>query len=158
MANQLSPQLLAQLFAQESEDPFLVLLTLSHSTFASPIRFVNNTQDIVSRSNTYLSFPFMINFPMDDGETERQVSISFDNVGLTLINPLRSITAGERIDVKVELVLASIPDAVQMSLEDLKISNISYSMSRVQATLVMDDFLSTELGERYTPTLYPGLF
>lgn len=157
--NNLSPAMLAQLFAQESNDPFLTLMTLSHSTFAAPIRLVNNTQNIISRGETYSSFPATITLPVDDGEKARGVAIEFDNVSLELLDEIRSVNSSEQIQVKLEMVLASIPNEVQMSLEELKIGAVSYNKSRIKADLIIDNFLSTELtSERYTPTVYNGLF
>ena len=157
MANQLSNELIAQLFSQESEDPFLTLVTLTHASFDAPIRLVNNTKDIVSRSNTYMAFPMKIRLPIDDGETAKEIAIQFDNVSLELIEEVRSVTT--RIGVKLEMILASMPDVVQMSQEDLFISSISYNARSISARLVMDSFLNTEMtSERYNPSNFPGLF
>lgn len=157
MSNPLSNEVLAQLFSQESNDPFLTLLTLSHSSFPSDIRLVNNTEDIVSNGLTYIAFPMKIILPRDDGETTREVSIEFDNVSLELMNELRTVTTF--INVKLEMVLASIPDAVQISFSELKIQNVTYNKTKVTARLFLDSFLNTEISsEKYTPTSYPGIF
>ncbi len=154
--NILSPEVLAQLFSQESNDPFLALVTLSHPSFTT-LRLVNNSQNIVSRGNTYLAFPLKFRLPVDDGESAREVQMEFDNVGLELIDEIRSVTTP--IDVKIELILASLPNAVQTSLEELKISNISYNSKVITAKLYMDGFLNVEMtSEKYNPSTYPGLF
>lgn len=155
--NTLSNELLAQLFAQESNDPFLILVTMTHSSFSSPIRFVNNQEQIISRGNTFQSFPVKITLPIDDGDRAREVSLEMDNVSLEFIDELRSITTA--VTVKLELVLASLPDQVQMVLEDLKINSITYNKARIIARLIVDDFLNTELTcERYSPNNFPGIF
>jgi len=157
MANPLSPELLAQLFSQESNDPFLTLVTLSHASFAQDIRLVNNTRNITSRSNEFQAFPMSIRLPVDDGETARSFSIEFDNVSLLLIEEIRQVTTP--ISVKIEMILASLPDEVQMSQEDLIIRNISYNKKRIVATIILDNFLSTEItSEKYGPLNFPGLF
>lgn len=154
--NNLSPKLLAELFGQESSDPFLMLVTVSHPTFDT-IYLANNTEDIVSRGVTYTAFPMQITLPGDDGESSREVRIEFDNVSLELIEDFRRINSPP--DVKVEMILASDPDTIQLSLEDLKLRNISYNKSRISARLYMDNFLNIELtSERYTPENFPGLF
>ena len=153
----LSNNLLAQLYSQNSDDPFLTLIELDHATFGSTIRLVNNTQDIVSRTNTYTAFPVSITLPADDGKTLRSANITFDNVSLELIDEFRGIT--DPIDAKLEMVLASDPDVVEIELAELKISNISYNAQSVSAELFLDDFLNTELSsEKYTPTNFSGLF
>lgn len=156
MSNQLSQELLSQLYAQESDTPFLTLVTLSHSSFTD-IRLVNNTEDITSNGLTYMAFPMKIVLSKDDGETAREVSIEFDNINRDLITAIRSVTT--YISVKLVMVLSALPDQVQMSFEELKIQNISYNAAKVTAKLYMDNFLNTEMtSERYTPSLYPGIY
>jgi hypothetical protein len=155
--NILSNELLAQLYSRESNDPFLTLITLSHPDFSSDIRLVNNSVDIVSRGETFVAFPVNIILPSDDGESTREVSITFDNVSRELMNELRTIITP--IDVKLEMILASIPDIVQIELAELKIQSISYDAKKVAAKLVMDNFLNVEMtSERYTPEAFRGLF
>ena len=156
MGNNLSAQLIAQLFSQESNDPLLALVTLSHPSF-SDIRLVNNQEEIVSNSLVFTAFPMRITFPKDDGESVRELGIEFDNVGLDLLDEIRTVTTP--INVRIEMVLASIPDDVQMSFEELKIQNIVYTKTKISARLFMDSFLNTEISsEKYTPTQYPGIF
>jgi len=157
MPNALSPELLAQLFSQESNDPFLMLLTLNHPDWPSTYYFVNNGAQIISRGLTFLPFPMTIVLPTDDGESSRSVKIEFDNVSLDLIDILRSVTSP--MTVKLEMILASLPDIVQMELTELQIQNVNYNSKKVSAILIIDSFLNTELSsERYTPSAYPGLF
>jgi len=152
----LSPEVLAELTGQESSDPFLTLLTLTHTSFGS-LYLVNNTADIISNGNTFLAYPMKVTLPNDDGDTLRQVSITLDNVGLELIDELRTVT--DPIDVKIEMILSTLPDDIQIEVNDLKMRNISYDKSTIKATLIVDDFLNTEIaGEKYTPTTFPGLF
>lgn len=156
MSNNISPQLLAQFYGQNSDDPLLMLVTVSHPSF-STVRLVNNTEDITSRSQTFMAFPMLITPPSDDGESAREVSIEFDNVSLELINEFRQITSPA--DVKIEAVLASDPDQVQISYEELKLRNITYDKQRIRAKLYMDSFLNVELtSETYGANNFPGLF
>ena len=111
--NELSAELRRQLFKQESEVPFLMLITVTHPSFGSTIRFVQNTEDIVSRGNTFLAFPVKITLSNDDGEREREVSIVFDNVSLALVEGLRSIHTPP--DVTIEMILANDPDADRLA-------------------------------------------
>lgn len=157
MSNELSAELLAQLFKQDSEDPFLTLVTLSHESFEDDILLVNNTKDIVSRGNTYRAFPMKIKLPIDDGETTRDFTLEFDNASLELIEEIRSVTTA--INVKMEMILASLPDVVQMSQEDLSMSSLSYNVNRITARVQLDSFLNVEItSERYNPKNFPGLF
>jgi hypothetical protein len=158
MSRTLSNQLLAEFYGQESGNPFLTLFTITDPAFPLiPIRLVNNTVDVVSRGNTFTAFPISIVLPSDDGETAREVTLEIDNTSLELIEELRSVTG--ILELKVEMILITQPDSVQISLEELKLRNITYNKSKISAKLYMDDFLSSEMAsERYVPTIFKGLF
>jgi hypothetical protein len=155
MSNDLSNELKNQMFSQESDDPFLALVTLTHTSFTA--RLVNNTRDITSNGFVFSAFPMKIRLPPDDGESARDFAIEFDNVSLDLITQLRSVTGD--IGVKIQLILASMPDVVQMEYTDLLIRSVSYNKHRVSARIVLDSFLAVEMtSEKYTPALFPGMF
>ncbi len=157
MANSLSQELLAQLYGQSSDDPFLTLVTLSHASFAEDITLVNNTKDITSRGLTFSAFPMKIRFPVDDGETARTFAIDFDNASLELITQIRTVTT--QIGVKIEMILASMPDVVQIEQSDLFIASLTYTKSKITASIVMDSFLNVAMtSEQYNPTNFSGLF
>lgn len=155
----LSPELLAQLFAQDSGDPFLTLLTLSHPSYAQPLRFVNNTDAIISRGNTFQPFFFDFILPKDDGETIKEISIDFDNVSLELIDIIRSTVGQTNIQLTIEMILASLPNVVQKSITELEILSVTYNRFRVSCKIGLGDFLNVELSsEKYTPKNFRGLF
>lgn len=156
MSNALSPELVAQMFAQESKDPFLCLVTLSHPSF-STIYLVNNSENITSNGTLFNAFPFSLRLPVDDGESVKSFAIEFDNVSLELITAIRTVT--DAIGVNIKMILASMPDQIQLEFDELKIQNVTYDKQRISATIVMDNFLNTLMtSERYTPINFPGLF
>lgn len=155
MSNSLTNALKAELFKQQSGDPFLTLITLTHPTFT--VRLVNNTEDIVSNGFTFTAFPVRIRLPLDDGESARDLAIDFDNASRQLIQNFRGVT--DTVGVKIEMILASMPDVVQLSFEDLTLRSLVYTATKVSAKIVMDNFLGIEMtSERYNPTNFPGLF
>lgn len=152
----LTNDLLRELYAQDSADAFLMLLTISHPSFPT-IYLSNNNRDVVSRGNTYLAFPMEVTLPGDDGESMQEVDIRLDNVSRELITELRTVTTP--INVTVEMVLASNTDYVQISLEEFKLKNISYNSKTIQGKLYLDGFLNIAMtSEKYGPTNFPGLF
>ena len=155
MSNELSTELRAQIFAQESSDPFLTLLTLTAG--ASTFRLVNNTKDVISNGQVFQAFPMKIRLPADDGENAREFQIDFDNASLILIRALRSVT--DPIGCQIDMILASMPDVIQMSVGDLQIRSIMYDSKKISAKIVLDNFLTVAVtSERYNPLAYPGMF
>lgn len=157
MANQLSPELLAQLYGQTSGDPFLTLVTLSHETFSADIHLVNNTKNITSLSRVFEAFPMKIQFPVDDGQTAKEFTITFDNASLELLEQIRAVTT--QIGVKIEMILASMPDAIQIVQDDLLLASVTYDSQKITAKIILDNFLNVEMTcERYNPNNFPGIF
>lgn len=155
LSNELSNEVKAEMFAQESTDPFLTLVTLSNATFT--LRLVNNSRDILSNGSNFTALPMKIRLPMDDGESAREFVIEFDNISLELIESLRTVT--DEISVTIQLVLASAPDTIQIEHSDLIMRTITYDARKISAKIILDNFLSAEItSERYTPTNFPGLF
>jgi hypothetical protein len=155
--NTLTAQMLTEIYGQQSGDAFLTLLTITHDTLPTPIRLVNNTEQIISNGQTYSAFPFKIVLPVDDGESLREVALELDNTSLELINLLRTVT--DPLDVNLKMILASIPNDIQYELGELKIGSITYDKSNITAKLYQDNFMSSGLtSERYTPQNFPGLF
>lgn len=155
--NNLSNNLLSEMFSQTSSDPFLMLVTMSHESFASTLYLVNNIEDVTSNGQVYTAFPMKVVLPTDDGTSVREVKLQMDNVSLELIDEIRSVITP--IDVKVEMILASTPDTIEMDLGELRIKNITYDGKGISASLYLDDFLNTELpSEKYTPEIYVGIY
>ncbi len=78
-------------------------------------------------------------------------------MSLELIEQIRTVTT--QINVHVEMILASIPDVVQMDQAELFISSLSYNSKTITATIVMDTFLNVAMtSERYAQSNFPGIF
>ena len=76
---------------------------------------------------------------------------------MEIIGELRKVVTP--ILVKLEMVLASQPNVVQMEQDELKIQTINYNTQTITARLLLDNFLNTETtSERYAPTNFPGIF
>ena len=151
----ISNELKAQVFAQESTDPLLTLVTLSNQTFVA--RLVNNSVDFVHSGNTYTAFPMKIKTPVDDGETTKDFTLELDNVSLELVSQMRSVTGD--IGVSIKLVLASMPEVIQMEYSELLIRSISYNANTISAKIILDSALAIQMtSEKYTPSNFPGMF
>lgn len=143
--------------SQNTDEVFLFLLTLSHPDLVNPIRVVNNTENISSNGNVYTAFPFNLVLPQDDGESLPQVVITLSNVSLEFIDEIRGLNSA--LDVKLEIVLASSPGTVEMSIDGMKTYTISYDVQSIQATCQIEDVLNMSFpNELYLPSNFPGLF
>lgn len=156
MERNLSFSARAEINAPTNDDPFLYLLTLRAKGFA-PIRIVNDVRPITSRGHRYEHVAFAIIEPPDDGETLPRARLTIDNVGLLLIERLR--TTFDPIQADVELVLASDPDLVEVGYYDMDVRNVEWDQFSVRCDLTMEDLLGLAYpGDVFGPRSYPGLF
>lgn len=152
----LSNTAIEQIYRSESTDPALLLLTLmfpNNNTFY----YVNNTEDITSNGQVFTAFPFNFTLPSDDPETQPNLSIILDNVGLELIDDFSSNT--DSINAKVELVFASNPDFVEVTIENLIVKTIGYNKYQITINLGYEDIFNTSIpSNTYNAKDFPGLF
>ncbi len=156
------------LYDPQTAEVFLVLLTIKHPTMADDIRVVNNTQDIVSRGNSYTAFPFDIDLPADDPTRIPRVRLTIDNVGeiddpdnpgqtIRVVDKLRQIPL-PRPTVTIEIVMASAPDTVEAGPIELELQNINYSATTIEGDLVGFDVAEQAFpGDAFNTVDWPGL-
>lgn len=142
---------------QNTDEVFLWLLTIEHAASSTVFRLVNNLDDVVSRGNTYMAFPFQFVLPEDDGETLPTIQINVDNVSLELIEIIR--TYGSGITITSEIVLASAPDNVEYAIEDLTLVDATYNSQSVTLTAQIQDLLNQRFpADDFLPRTFSGMF
>jgi len=153
--------------ANETGEVFDVLLTIDHPAIADgPIRLasegletlpVAGVQGIVSRGNEFIELPFQFLLPGSaDNQTPNSV-LQMDNISREITAAARTITSPAA--VTAEVVLASDPDTVEVSIDGFSLVNVQYDAFTVQGTI------SVELLEQrpfpsmnITPSGFPGTF
>jgi hypothetical protein len=151
---------LRAVLASETDEVFLMCLTLSHPSFAESYKLVTDTHELVRASGTFEPFAFTLNLPTQDDSAQAQVQMVIDNVDNKILQSIRNLPAGVRPDVLAEVVTASEPDALVAGPLDFKILSIDYDEAQISATIGFeDDILNTAIpGDIYSPTNSPGLF
>lgn len=157
MARPLSTTAKQGLFAQETEQVFLPLVTITHPDLASPVRVVRNTEDIVSRGQEFIALGFDLTLPDDREETVPGMRLEIDNVDRRIVEAIRTITSPAQ--VTTEVVLASQPDTVEAAFEGYTLRGTEYDALRVTGTLTLEDVLNEPFPVGlFTPSVAPGLF
>ncbi len=145
------------LYAPETGDAFLILLTITHATLEEPIRVTSDAVDTVSRGETFVAFPFDLVLP-DDGEGRApRAKLTIDNVDRTIVQAVRGLTSSP--GVLIEIVRAADADTVEARFLDFKLINVSYDAQRVEGVLTIEDFTAEPFpAGTFSPGLFPGLF
>lgn len=163
------------LLATSADEPFLILLEITHTDLASPIRVVNDVQNIVVDGDTYVAMPFRVTLPDDVKGQMPQAKLEVDNIGRELTQWLEVSGGGQGAKCKIMQVLRPTATlyAVDYFLEDytsavdyfvefeitLDLTNLSITNEVVSGQL---GFVNT-LGRistvsNFTPASSPGLW
>jgi hypothetical protein len=152
-----STRLVQAVLEPNTAEVFLFLLTFDHPNFENPIRLVNDLDNITSRGNIYTAFPLKLELPPDDADSLPTVQITVENASLDLVDELRSIQSP--MSMTLEVILASTPDTIETSIENMRVAQVQYDKQTIQMTCTVDDLLNTAFPkEKYLPSNFPGLF
>ena len=152
-----SQNFIKALIDQNTDQVFLWLLTITHEATGETHRLVSNLDDVVSRGETYMAFPFEFVLPSDDGESLPEIPIVINYVSDELVALLRKHADG--VVVLAEIILASAPDQPEYTIEDLVIKTVTYDAGQVTLTAKVEDLMSQRFpADDFLPRSFPGMF
>ena len=156
MSRVLSTAAVRGMFAQQTAEVYLMLLTISGDDIAT-IRVVNNYKDITSNGNLFQAFPFKFNLPGETAETLPIVSLQIDNVSKLLVEGVRSTSKPP--NVSLDVILASSPDTIEVGPMSFTMIKVNYNADVLTGTCNFHEILNQPYpAGTYTPASYPGLF
>lgn len=154
------------LYAQQTSEVFIVLLTISHPSFLDDIRISSDPYEllpsagvrgVVSNGLEFPFLPFSISLPQQDDTGTSRASISIDNVDRRMVAAVRSANSALRI--KIEVVLASDVNNVEISMDDYRLERVTYDAFTISGDISVEYFdLEPYPSKRFTPSDFPGIF
>ncbi len=144
------------------EHPF-ILLKIEHA-ISTPLRLINDTQDLLSNGENYIAVGFKCNW-VDDLEGQLpKATLQIDNT-TNLFSRLFEQTAGMRgMKVTMMEILRSNPDQIEREIQ-LDVNTVSMNTRVIQLGLGFEDTLNkTCINQTYRQPKtsgargYPGLF
>jgi hypothetical protein len=157
MSRAVSATGLRSLFAEESSEVWVVLLTLDHVDLPVAIRVCSDAVDIVSRGETFVSFPFELTLPDDTDGGPPRATLTIDNVSREIAEAVRSVTSPP--SVVIEVVRAAEPNVVEAVLPVFELRNVRYNAQTVSGELEVEDLTSEPYpADSFTPAKFRGLF
>jgi hypothetical protein len=145
------------MYAAQTGDGFIILLTLRHDDLDPPIRVCDNNKNVTSRGNEFITYPFEISFPDISDERPPQAQLKIDNVHRDIIQNLRLIRTP--IFVDVEVVRIKDNHTVEVEFLDFIMRNITYDELTITGALVLESLLVEPYpADTYVPSKFPGLF
>ena len=137
---------------------FFVLLTITPpaGSITPVIRVVNNNEDVVSRGDTYMAFPFEFKLPVDDGERQPAIQVMAANSSQDFIEAVRSML--EPPTVKLELISSLDPDMPEKVIDFLRLDSVTYDAMSITFSLQPINILARNFpNTTYNAVEFPDL-
>lgn len=146
------------LLATSADEPFLVLLEITHPELTVPIRVVNDSQNIVVEGDEFIACAFRITLPDDIDQQVPEARLEVDNIGRELTQWLEYSHGGKGAKCRIMQVLRSDPDTVEFDMT-LDLSGLSVDNFVVRGQLGFQDTLGQPAVKlRFDPNTAPGLW
>lgn len=143
--------------APETNEIFLVLLTISHKDMDTPIRVVNNAEDVTSRGDLFTAYPFDLSLPNDEDNQSPRARLVIDNIDRQIVLAVRQLSSSPT--VTIEIIRAADPDMIEARFVDFRFTNITYDSQMIEGDLTLEDFTAEPFpAASFSPSLFPGLF
>ena len=147
----------AHLFAAETGEAFLVLLTFTHNGLPAPLRVTSDTAETISRGEVYVPYPFELTLPDEEESKSPRARLVIDNVDRQIVAALRNLATSPV--VTMEVVRAAAPDTVEAVFVDFRLANVVYDSHVIEADLTLEDFTAEPYpAASFSPSLFPGIF
>ncbi|MFH1158065.1 MAG: DUF1833 family protein, partial [Pseudomonadota bacterium] len=88
------------LYAAETGEAFLILLTLNHASLSAPIRVTSDGVETTSRGNVFAAFPFELVLPDDQDNVSPRARLVIDNIDRQIVQAVRTISSASLMRYK----------------------------------------------------------
>lgn len=155
---EVSATALQAMLAQQTAEVFVPCLSITHPSFAEPIRLAYNTESVNRSAGEFKPYPFQINLPAQVEDEPPSMTLTVDNTDLSVNDAIRNITG--QPTVTFDVVLASSPNTVEAGPFVMGLQNVQADAQTITGTLgyEMDLFAQQVPSQEYLPTSSPGLF
>ncbi|MBX4944644.1 DUF1833 family protein [Rhizobium binae] len=167
MSRDISSGFLNAIYSQETDEVPICLLTVTHESLGEPIYISSDPttrlsdQPLVygteSRGEQYIFLPFEFTLPDDRSDSPPRVELTMDNIDRSLVSILRTFMTPPSI--KLEIILASDPDLVEITMPVLQMSDTTIEDHTISVNLIADALINEpHPAGQFTPGSFPGLF
>lgn len=103
----------ALLHAQENPEIFVVMLEISHSELAAPLRYCNQRLSVVSEGITYPARTFQYSIPSEFGDSAPSMVISIQDTDHEISWAAHPIDSEEDFLIKIRIAVKSQLDTIE---------------------------------------------
>lgn len=160
----LSAEFVAAMMARETGTVVLYLVDIDHEDLDTPIRIVNNTEDVIAGGHTYTAIGFDLKLPESKDGTPRGAQISIDNTTQWFTPTLRTLQGQFEVTIRLAIpsnALASPPvyDGIEIEYLPMQLVALQYDDTTVEGTLSYENLANEQFPpQSFDPFNFPGLF
>lgn len=145
---------LEELAKQETDKVFLPLIQIDEASLPSPIRVVNNTEDITSQSELYIKSGFAINLAGESDAEVETVRLRVDNVDRRLVAAVREAVGIPTVILR--LIRADDPDVWIVAMK-FNVESANTTLAAIEAVLTYDNAINVRWPRhQITPVTFPA--
>lgn len=157
MSRSLSSTFHGAIHGAQTEQAFLILLTVTHADLGTPLRYVYDNENVTSGGDLYTAHPFEITLADERDDQPPEIVLVIDNVDREPLTTLRALDSPPTITI--EVVLASAPDTIEIGPITTELRGVQYDAFTVRGTLAFEPVLSEPYpGYVFEPRLFPAAF
>ena len=157
MSRNLTTETIEALFAQDTAEVYVTLLTIGEDQMEEPLRVCDAGEDFTSGGELFVFYPFDLIKPDDTGERPARARLKIENVSRAIIDEIRNLDAP--LGLRYQLVRAAAPDVIEQEFADFKLISAKYDRLQVEGELVMEEFTSEDWPhDTFSKSMFPGLF
>lgn len=146
------------LLATSADEPFLILLEITHPDLSVPVRLVNDVQNLTCGGVEFTACPFRMTLPDDVLGQLPHAQLEVDNIGRELTQWLEYSRGGQGARCRVIQVLRSDPDVMEMDIS-LDLTNLTITNTTVTGSIGFVNMLGRAgTVPTFTPKTAPGLW
>lgn len=145
------------MFAAETDEVYLMLITISHPQLTDDIRVSSDIVNTTSQGKLFVGYPFEFVLPTDEEGAPPRSMVTIDNVDREICNSLRQINSPANF--KIEIIRAADPDTIEISWDDFQLRNVKGDVFQISGELNIDDITREPFPVgSFTPSNFRGLF
>lgn len=157
MARTVSQDVRRALYASSTSNCFLVLLDITSTELAQPLRVVNNTEPVTSNGNVYQSIGFTFVLPAETENTVESANLTLDNVDRAFTIAIRSVR--RPLNVRAVVIESSDPDTIEIGPFDFQLRNVRYGPDTLSGQLLFNNYVERNASTvTFSNQYFPGLY
>ena len=157
MSRLLSQRAHHAIFSQETDEEFILLLTITQAQLDAPIYLAGYGENVWSNGIEYLAAGFKISLPQERDDRPPEVTLEIDNVDRVIVDSVRIAVTSPQITLVV--VLRSSANVIEAGPFGMTLQSVTWDAVTVSGRLTYEALLDEPYPSgTFTPNEFPGLF